>query len=87
MTIRCRVGLKIKLENKPKGCRAISATSSWSKPREVCHAWTDGSFREAAGVGWLITKDSKGEGPVIAEGARNLGGQQTAFDAEVAAIE
>jgi hypothetical protein len=62
----------------------------WSKPRngrKGCHAWTDGSFRKAAGLGWLITKDNKREGPIIAEGARNLGGQQTAFDAEVAAIE
>jgi ribonuclease HI len=29
----------------------------------------------------------RGEGPDIAHGARNLGGQQTAFDAEVTAIE
>jgi ribonuclease HI len=37
-------------------------------------------------LGWLITKDSNGEGPVIAEGARNLG-EQTAFDTEVTAIQ
>jgi ribonuclease HI len=34
-----------------------------------------------------LVKDSKGEGPNISQGARNLGGQQTAFDAEVTAIE
>jgi hypothetical protein len=62
----------------------------WTKPRDGAdsyHAWTDGSFRGAAGLSWLITTDNKGEGPVIAEGARNLGGQQTAFDMEVATIE
>jgi ribonuclease HI len=68
----------------------VRLEAPWSEPgegRKICHAWTDGCFREAAGMGWLITKDGKGEGPVISEGARNLGGQQTAFDAEVAAIE
>jgi ribonuclease HI len=35
----------------------------------------------------VVTRDNKGEGPAITEGARNLGGQQTAFDAEVVAIE
>jgi ribonuclease HI len=68
----------------------VRLKTPWSKlrnRREGCHAWKDGSFRQAAGLGWLITKDNRGEGPAIAEGARNLGGQQTAFDAEVAAIE
>jgi ribonuclease HI len=62
----------------------------WSKPRaspHICHAWTDGSYRKAAGLGWVFTKDSKGEGPIISQGARNFGGQQTAFDAEVTAVE
>jgi hypothetical protein len=62
----------------------------WSKAKansQTWHAWTDGSYREAAGLGWLITEDQKGGGPVIAQGARNLGGQQTAFDAELSAIE
>jgi ribonuclease HI len=54
---------------------------------KCCHAWTDSSFREAAGFSWLITNDDKGAGPSIAEGSRNLGSQQTAFDAELAAIE
>jgi ribonuclease HI len=48
---------------------------------------TDRSFREAAGLGWIVTPDDKGEGAPITQGARNIGGQQTAFDAEVAAIE
>jgi ribonuclease HI len=68
----------------------VRLKTPWSKlrnGREGCHAWTDGSFCQAAGLGWLITKDNRGEGPAIAEGARNLGGQQTAFDAEIAAIE
>jgi ribonuclease HI len=37
--------------------------------------------------GWVIRQDAKGEGPAITQGARNLGSQETAFDAEVAAIE
>jgi hypothetical protein len=53
----------------------------------ACHAWTDGSFREAAGFGWIVTEDDKGEGDCIAKGARNIGSQQTAFDAELAAID
>jgi hypothetical protein len=72
------------------GSPRVRLKTPWIKPRNGilrCHARTDGSFREAAGLGWLITEDSKGEGSAIAEGARNLGGQQTAFDAEVTAIE
>jgi ribonuclease HI len=70
----------------------VRLKTPWSKPREgqpdrTCHAWTDGSYREAAGLGWVMTRDSKGEGPNISQGARNLGGQQTVFDAEVTAIE
>jgi ribonuclease HI len=58
-------------------------TRTRERPDSLCHAWTNGSHRKAAGLGW----DSKGEGPAITQGSRNLGGQQTAFDAEVAAIE
>jgi hypothetical protein len=73
----------------------VRLKTPWSKaragpgeqPGRTCHAWTDGSYREAAGLGWPITEDHKGQGPDIAQGARNLGGQQTAFDAEVSAIE
>jgi ribonuclease HI len=56
------------------------------QPGVSCHAWTDGSYREAAGLGWVVTKDDKGEGPAIGQGARNLEGQQAAFDAEPVAI-
>jgi ribonuclease HI len=55
--------------------------------RAVCHAWTDGSFQEAAGFGWIVTDDDRGERPPIAEGSRNIGSQQTAFDVELAVIE
>jgi hypothetical protein len=55
--------------------------------RKLCHAWIDGSFREVAGFGRNITGDDKGEGPSIAEGLRNIGSQQTAIGAELAAIE
>jgi hypothetical protein len=48
---------------------------------------TDGSFRRSAGLGWVITKDSSGAGPVVAQGVKMLGGKQTAFDAELLAIE
>jgi len=54
---------------------------------DVCHAWTDGPFRRSAGLGWIVTSDDRGAGPTIAKGARSLGSRQTAFDAEVAAIE
>jgi hypothetical protein len=54
---------------------------------DLCHAWTDRSFREAAGLGWIVTPDDKGEGPSITQGTHNIGGQQTAFDAELMAIE
>jgi ribonuclease HI len=68
----------------------VRLKTPWSKAKansQTCHAWTDGSYREAAGLGWLITRDQKGEDPVIAQGARNLVGQQTAFDAELSGIE
>jgi hypothetical protein len=47
------------------------------------HGQTD--LREAAGLGWIVAPDDKGL--PITLGARNIGGQQTAFDAELAAIE
>jgi ribonuclease HI len=53
---------------------------------DVCHAWTDGSFRKSVGLGWVITEDDIGVGPAIFQGAKTLGTRQTAFDAEVAAI-
>jgi ribonuclease HI len=55
--------------------------------KDICHAWTDGSFRQSAGLGWIVTNDDGGTGPIIAKGSRTLGTKQTAFDAEVAAIE
>jgi hypothetical protein len=45
------------------------------------------SVREADGSAWIITGYGKGGGPTIAEGIRNIGSQQTAFDAEPAAIQ
>jgi hypothetical protein len=36
---------------------------------------------------WTITDDNQGAGPSIAKGCRDLGSEQTAFDAELAAIE
>jgi hypothetical protein len=53
---------------------------------DTCHAWTDGSFRKSAGLGWVITRDDIGAGPTIAQGAKTLGTRQTAFDTEIAAI-
>jgi hypothetical protein len=51
------------------------------------HAWTNGSFRESAGARWLVTRDAEGRGPALTEGMKVLGTEQTAFDAEVTAIE
>ena len=51
-----------------------------------CHAWTDGSLRRSAGLGFVISKDDTGTGDAIAYGSRSLGSRQVAFDAEVAAI-
>jgi len=62
----------------------------WSRPllpKTTCHAWTDGSFRKTAGFGWCITHDREGHGPVIDNGSKSLGPRQTAYDAEVSAIE
>jgi ribonuclease HI len=55
--------------------------------RPTGHAWTDGSFRKSAGLGWVITSDDQGAGPVINQGSKTLKGKQVAFDAEVIAIE
>jgi ribonuclease HI len=48
------------------------------------HLYTDGSYRETAGYGWTL-HDSKGY--EINCGSGSLGKNQTAYDAEVAAIE
>jgi hypothetical protein len=37
--------------------------------------------------GWIVPGGRRSEGPSITQGARNIGSQQTAFDAELAAIE
>ena len=61
----------------------------WNPPPEgsqPLHAWTDGSFRVSAVLGWVITADETGAGDIIAQGSESLGTRQTAFDAEVAAI-
>jgi ribonuclease HI len=67
----------------------VRLKTPWTRPTERIgiHAWTDGSYRKAASLGWVITQDDKGEGPPLAQGARNLGDQQTAFDGEVKAIK
>jgi len=50
-----------------------------SMPLETCHGWTDGSFRESAGFGWLVTLDDAPHRPrrqnsgKTAEGLRRRG--------------
>jgi len=56
-------------------------------PTNIAHAWTDGSFRTSAGLGHVVTTSEDGSGPIVTQGNRCLGNRQTAFDAEVAAIE
>jgi hypothetical protein len=56
-------------------------------PNPTCHAWTDGSFRKSAGLGWLVTEDDMGKGTIIAQGFKTLGDKQTAFDAELTAVQ
>jgi hypothetical protein len=51
------------------------------------HPWTEGSFRKTAGLGWIITEDNQGAGPVIDQGSKTLPGKQVAFDAEITVIE
>jgi hypothetical protein len=66
------------------------ATAPWATPENptpTCHAWTDGSFRKSAGLGWLVTEDDLGKGTIIAQGSKTLGDKQTAFDAELTAVE
>jgi hypothetical protein len=53
----------------------------------TCHAWTDGSFRQSARLGWVITEDEAGSGPTIAQGVKTLGSRQTAYDTEVEVIK
>jgi len=73
-------------EVKPLPRRKTPWAASLARGR-ICHAWTDGSFCRSGGLGWVVTADSLGPSAALHEGARNIGGQQTAFDAEVAAIE
>jgi hypothetical protein len=44
----------------------VRLRTPWSGPRtgarDVCHAWTDGSYRQAAGLGWIV---NKGEGTQV----------------------
>jgi hypothetical protein len=56
-------------------------------PQDTIHAWTDGSFRKSAGMGWIITRDPTGGGEALAQDSKSLGPIQTAYDAEVSAIE
>jgi ribonuclease HI len=55
-------------------------------PEDTCHAWTNGSCRISAGMGWVATEDDGRNGSVIAQELSTLRGLQVAFDAEVAAI-
>jgi ribonuclease HI len=56
-------------------------------PRGEIHVWTDGSCKKAAGLGWISTPDPEGLGAPLAQGKRSIETKQTAFEAEVAAIE
>jgi len=56
-------------------------------PANIAHAWTDGSFRTSAGLGYVVTLSEDGFGATLAQGSKCLGNCQTAFDAEAAAIE
>jgi hypothetical protein len=47
----------------------------------------DGSSHKFAGLGWIITGDDIGARPTIAQWAKALSTRQTAFDAEIAAVE
>jgi len=51
------------------------------------HARADGSFQESAGAGWLVTRDAEGRGPALTQAMKVIGTEQTAFGAEVVAIE
>jgi hypothetical protein len=53
----------------------------------MLHARTDGSSRRSAGLGWVTTGDDDGAGDVLALGSEPPSTRQTAFDAQVAAIQ
>jgi hypothetical protein len=38
-------------------------------------------------MGWIVTKDATGEGEALAQESKSLGPIQTAYDAEVSAIQ
>jgi ribonuclease HI len=72
----------------------VRLKTPWSKPRAQRRTARphlprlDGWILPRGSRTWLGNHEGhKGEGPNISQGARNLGGQQTAFDAEVTAIE
>ena len=67
--------------------RRLTTWTDLPEGSRTLHAWTDGSFRRSAGLGWVITEDVDGAGEVIAQGSESLGTWQTAFDAEITAIE
>jgi len=77
-------------QNIERSIPELRQRTPWSDPLTaggVCHAWTDGSLRQSAGFGWLITLDDTGTGTAVAHGTKTLGNKQTALDAEVGAIE
>jgi ribonuclease HI len=51
------------------------------------HAWMDGSFRNSAGMGWIVTKDASGEDEALAQESKSRRPIQTSYDTEVSAIE
>jgi ribonuclease HI len=75
------------LERVKRQPRDRTPWASPESPREAVHAWSDGSIRKSAGMGWVVTRDSTGEGEAVAQDHRSLGPIQTAYDAEVSAIE
>jgi len=73
------------------GCNGAGETADDAAivPRGLtitCHAWTDGSFRQSAGLRWVIAEDDVGSGPAVAQGSKTLGSKQTAFDVEAEVI-
>jgi hypothetical protein len=72
---------------KPRQRLLSSSISIPETPKYTIHAWTDGSFRESAGAGWLVTRDADGRVPALVRGMKVLGTEQTPFDAEVTAVE
>ena len=52
-----------------KSSPRVRDKTPWSPPPEgsrPLHAWTDGSFRVSAGLGWVVTADEDGAGDIIA---------------------